>query len=200
VTRREAALAYGRSLESTDGVAVQDGTLSTATVLDELTLARRDSLLRRLGSASSEFKDRLRMAPLVTNEPTEQPSEGTSDLFAGLASGLRQDRRQEASHLSTELVLWAYYGKDNRRSTKRQRLHRDKPRLKDPRLGPHSDHRPQSLNSSLSDSPFQGPLSSVAREVGDHPVAHSPAGEGIAQGGLMLSPRVTRHSSMSKNQ
>ena len=104
-------------LLSSAGVAVQDGTLSTATVLGELSLARRDSLLRRLGSASAEFKDRLRVAPLVGScEPTEKP-EGVSDLFAGLVSGLREDRRQEASHLSTELVLRAYYGKD-RRGTK----------------------------------------------------------------------------------
>ena len=85
------SLTSSLDLLSSAGVAVQDGTLSTATVLGELSLARRDSLLRRLGSASAEFKDRLRVAPLVGScEPMEKP-DGADDLFAGLASGLRED-------------------------------------------------------------------------------------------------------------
>ena len=116
-------------------------------------------------------------------EPTEQPGEEASDLFAGLSSGQRYDMRQEASHLSTELVVRAYYGKDNRRGAKRPAYPRRQPQAKRPKAGPTL--RPQApQSSSLRDGPFQGHWSYVAREVGDHPMAHFLAEEGIAPVGV----------------
>ena len=81
-------------LRSSAGIAIQDGTLATASVLGELTLARRDACIRSLGTASSSFKERLRNAPIVSpHEPMELPKPGTAtDLFGGLTSGLLEDR------------------------------------------------------------------------------------------------------------
>ena len=151
------SLTSSLDLLSSAGVAVQDGTLSTATVLGELTLARRDSLIRRLGSASAEFKDRLRVAPLVGScEPTEKP-DGAGDLFAGLASGLREDRRQEASHLSTELVLRAYYGKDRRGTKRSDSPRRGSSQAKKPRAGPSFKPQSQRQEYQPERQPFSGP-------------------------------------------
>ena len=130
------ALTSSLDLLSSAGIAIQDGTLATAAVLGELTLARRDSHIRSLGTASSSFKERLRNAPIVSpHEPTELPAPGTAtDLFGGLTSGLLEDRRIEASSKSTELVLRAYYAKEYRSGTKRSASPRRHPQAKRPKV------------------------------------------------------------------
>ena len=97
------------------------------------------------------------MAPLVGSyEPTEKP-DGASDLFAGLVSGLREDRRQEASHLSTELVLRAYYGKDSRRGAKRSESPRRSSQAKKPKTGPTFRQQAPKSEFQSERQPFSGP-------------------------------------------
>ena len=120
------------------GFAIQDGALASATGLTGLTLARRDSLLRRLSTASPAFLESLRNASIVApSEPVELPlPEESDDLLGGLARGLRADKLQEALSLSTELVLRAYYGKDSRYSSKRPASPRGGSQPKRPKNGP----------------------------------------------------------------
>ena len=104
--RKATSLNSSLDLLSSAGRSVQDGTLAIAAALGELSLARWDTHLRSLGTASTTFKERLRNAPIVSpHMPTELPSAGSAtDLFGGLASGLREDRQVEASSRSTELI------------------------------------------------------------------------------------------------
>ena len=130
------SLTSSLALISSAGIAIQDGTLASAAVLAELTLARRDAVLRKLTAVSPTFVESMRNAPIISpDEPVELPTaEGSVDLFGGLATGLRADRLQEATSKSTELVLRAYYGKDSHKQFKRPASHRGNP--KRPRTGP----------------------------------------------------------------
>ena len=154
------ALNSSLDLLSSAGRSVQDGTVAMAANLGELSLARRDAMLRSLGTASETFKEKLRNAPIVSpHEPTELPSaEAASDLFGGLTSGLREDRQVEASSRSTELILKAYYGKDVARvGQKRQSSPRRSSQAKRPRVA--SSYRqaaPQPV-AQPEQRPFSGP-------------------------------------------
>jgi len=125
----------------------------------EFTLALRDSILRKLSSASPAFKESLRNAPFILpDEPVELPvPEESVDLFGGLTSGLSEYRLQEASSRSTDLVLRAYYGKDSHKCFKRPASPSRNPQSKRSKAGPnYRQHAPAPVVQSES-RPFSGP-------------------------------------------
>ncbi len=100
---REGMLGYlSTSLDilTSMGTAVQDGTQASALALGELTLAHRDSFIRKLPSVSSQLRENPRTSSLVEDvEPTVSDGNEPS-LFGSVIAKLGLDREAEASSSS----------------------------------------------------------------------------------------------------
>ena len=87
------------------GVASAMGIKAAATSLVELTVARKDSILRKIPNISSDLKEELRRLPLVweTNQPETGDNPGL--LFRGRSDRIASDRKLEADKATQQLVL-----------------------------------------------------------------------------------------------
>ncbi len=84
------------------GTCVCDMAKSSATLLGQTTMIRREHVLQQIGGLSSSLSQELREAPLLW--PGEREVEGDQPLylFRGKAAKIEEDRRKEAQRLSFE--------------------------------------------------------------------------------------------------
>ncbi len=117
------------------GTCVCDLAKSSATLLGQVTLIRRENILRQVRGLSSDLSQELREAPLLW--PTEQEVVGDQHhlLFRGKAVKMAEDRRLEAQRLSFESMAQS----QRKRSTPRQ----DQPQPKRQRSDPYIRSEPE---------------------------------------------------------
>ena len=81
----QTALSSSLDLLSSAGTAIQDGTLTSALALGELSVARHDAYIRKMPPISSSLNDMLHSVPLMEkSEHVTLPEEGYSDLFKSI--------------------------------------------------------------------------------------------------------------------
>ena len=122
---------------------------AAATSLVELTVARKDSILRKIPNISSDLKEKLRQLPLVweTNRPETGDDPGL--LFRGRSDMIASDRKLEADKPTRQPVL------------KLQSLRSAPKQLKCRQSGP--EPRPEKIKVSPQNQPFPAPQRGCGR-------------------------------------
>ena len=135
------------------GVASAMGIKAAATSLVELTVARKDSILRKIPNISSDLKEELRRLPLVWE--TSQPETGDNPglLFRGRSDRIASDRKLEADKATQQLVLKLQALRSAPNQSKRRQ--------------PGPEPRPKKIKVSPQNQPFPAPQRGRGRGRGN---------------------------------
>ena len=150
------------------GIASATGIKAASTALVELTVARRDSIIKNIPNLSNDLRQELRVLPLVgeTNQPEMGDKPGL--LFRGKSDQFTSDRKLEADKATQQLVLKLQSLKSAPIPSKRRQT------------GP--DPRPKKIRMSPQNQPFPAPQRGRGRGRGNssrgNPSRGKPRGRG----------------------
>ncbi len=151
------SLATVSDLLSSVGSGLLDSTQATALALGELSVARRDSVVKKLNHVSKGLKEKLRVLPIVEEKEPSSPSSMADSLLPNLQALVSEDRERESVKRTQDLVFRACMESTRSSGHKRRSAPPDSQVVKRPRVDQGGARRGGGKESvSFFPQPFRG--------------------------------------------